>query len=186
MSDAASIKVTKQFTFKGTAKRWSNRYHFTNDAPADAAKWLAFANTVTTAEKAALTDRNTIVEVRGYAAGSDVPVYTNSYAVVGTFPVAGLNVMPGEAAALLRYSTGSRSAKNHPIYLFNYFHGIATNSASANDTLSPSIASALTTYANLWIAGFSDGAVSHKRCGPGNDVAIGSYVQPFVTHRDFP
>jgi hypothetical protein len=41
-------------------------------------------------------------------------------------------------------------------------------------------------YANAWIAGFSDGTTTYKRCGPNGDVATGQFVSSKVHHRDFP
>jgi hypothetical protein len=45
----------------------------------------------------------------------------------------------------------------------------------------------MTTYAAAWITGFSDGAVTHKRCRPNStSLATGSIVEALVTHRDLP
>lgn len=129
-----------------------------------------------------------IVEAVGYAAGSDVPVAQKVYSTAGTLTGVSLSaVAPGEAAALVRYSTAARTTKNHPIYLFNYYHHCLTLAGgAAQDTLDTNERTALATYAAAWIAGFSDGAITATRCSPNSAAATGSIVDEYVTHRDFP
>jgi hypothetical protein len=93
----------------------------------------------------------------------------------------------GDVAALVRYATADRSSKNHPIYLFNYYHGMHSKTSVDADTISSGEATALGTYADAWITGFSDGTVTHKRCRPqSTSVATGRLVEGFLTHRDLP
>jgi hypothetical protein len=143
---------------------------------------------VVTAEKAALYANTTIVEAIGYAAGSEVPVASKVYTTAGTHTGTGGNEAPGECAALVRYSTASRTSKNHPIYLFNYYHNalLTTSGASGQDKLLASQATSLATYASSWISGFSDGSITATRCGPNSQAATGSIVEEWLTHRDFP
>ena len=93
---------------------------------------------------------------------------------------------PGDAAALVRYSTGQRSVKNHPIYLFNYYHVVETSSISASDVQLAAQKTAMLTYANAWVTGFSDGSVTHHRCGPQGHTATGASVDAYIRHRDLP
>lgn len=188
MAATPSIKVVKTFNFKGGARLWSNRYHFLGGTPADATHWHTLMDAVTTAERAALTGDCTIVDALGYAAGSDVPVAEKVYSLAGTASVvSGAQITPGEVCGLVRYSTASRTSKNHPIYLFNYYHGMAVLFASGKaDLLDANIKSALQTYATAWIAGFSDGTHTLTRAGPNGQAATGSIVEEYVTHRDFP
>jgi hypothetical protein len=183
-----SIKIIKDLPFKGGTRLWSNRYHFNGGDPADTAHWTTLADAVVTAEKAIYTGAYTIREAVGYNAGSDVPVFSKTYSTAGTVSPSGTPVgTPGEVAALLRFSTSQRTTKNHPIYLFNYFHGALVGAGTGGeDVLNAGQRTAIGVYADAWITGFSDGALTHKRCGPNGAVAIGRFVAEYVTHRDFP
>lgn len=174
--------------FKGGLRTWSNRYHFLGGTPADATHWHTLMDNVTAAEKALLYSHCTIVEAIGYAAGSDVPVASKTYSIAGTYSPGGSEELsPGQSAALVRFSTAERTSKNHPIYLFNYYHAVFWSTALTDaDTLSTGQRSAISTYANAWIAGFSDGTLTLTRAGPNGQAATGSYVEEYITHRDFP
>lgn len=186
MAATPSILIRKHGGYKGGTKEWSNRYHFSGGTPADSAHWTTLANAIVTAEKAALSTNTTIDEAIGYAAGSDVPVWSGTYATAGTVATGAYANAPLEVAALVRYSTDVRTAKNHPVYLFNYYHRVLLDESVTTETLASTMASALGTYAADWISGFSDGANTYHRAGPNGAVALGAYVHPYVTHRDFP
>src|SRR6476620_199804 len=188
MAATPSIRVVKQINFKGGTRIWSNRYHFNGGVPANDTAWHTFMDNVTTAEKAMHTSWTNIIQAVGYAAGSDVPVSTKSYALAGTLATVGGNtIAPGEVAALLRWATAGRSTKNHPIYLFNYFHAVFVHTASnPSDRLDANQKTAIGTYATAWISGFSDGTHTLVRAGPNGDAATGQTVESYVTHRDFP
>lgn len=186
MAATPSIKVVKSFTYRGVVRRYSNRYHFVGGTPADSAHWTTFSDAVVTAEKAATTTAATIVQTFGYAAGSEVPVFTKTYSTNGTAVLTSGFLAPGDCAALIRYSTAVRTSKNHPVYLYNYYHAAVCGSGTA-DTLLASYSAALATYAGVWIgAGFSDGSTSYNRAGPNGASATGVLVEPMVTHRDLP
>jgi hypothetical protein len=127
----------------------------------------------------------TIVRVDGYAAGSDVPVHTEAYTTAGAGSFASSDDTPGDAAALLRYSTTARSTKNHPVYLFNYFHGARFLAGSDADSLISGQKTAIEEYGTDWIAGYSDGTNTYVRAGPNGATAVSRIVSPFITHRDF-
>lgn len=188
MAATPSVRVVKTFTYLGTVRTFSNRYHFTGGTPADDAHWHTLFDNIVTAEKAVYDSAVTITECIGYAAGSEVPVSTKTYSTAGTM-AATTNRCPGDVVALVRYSTTQRTSKNHPIYLFNYYHSVfaAGNTAATIDNLYSVQSTALSTYAGIWIgAGFSDGSTSYTRAGPNGAVAQGVLVEPHLTHRDFP
>ena len=186
MAATPSLKVTKSWTYRGVARRFSNRYHFVGGLPPDTAHWTTLADAVVTAEKAIYISSTTIVQVDGYAAGSDVPVFTKTYTTVGTMATTAQMPVPGDCAGLIRYSTTSRTSKNHPIYLFNYYHSVQSVTGGP-DTVGAVQATAYGTYASAWVgAGFSDGATTYNRAGPNGATAVGELVEPLVTHRDLP
>lgn len=184
MAATPSVLVRKTFTYRDVPRVWSNRYHFLGGTPVDAAHWHTLMDNITAAEKAALSPANEIIECVGYDAGSDVPVASKTYSLVGT-AVSGSNYAPGEACALVRYATDVKTSKNHPVYLFNYYHGVTPFSAAEMDKLNAALSTALGTYANDWISGFSDGSVTYNRAGPNGAAAIGSLVETYMSHRDF-
>ncbi len=186
MAATPSLKVTKSFSYRGVTRTFSNRYHFAGGTPADNAHWTTFSDAVVTAEKAILRPGVVIVGTTGYAAGSEVPVFSKTYSTAGTLSAQAL-VVPGDVAALIRYSTAVRTSKNHPVYLFNYYHSVAQDSSATPDTLNTSAATAMATYAGVWIgAGFSDGSTAYHRAGPNGATATGVLVEPLLTHRDLP
>jgi hypothetical protein len=180
-----SIKLEKSFSFRGTTRIWSNRYFITGPAPADTAHWTTLSDAVNVAERLIYTNAVTITGAFGYLAGSDVPVFTKTYATAGTGVFAG-QAQAGEVVSLVRYSTSSRTAKNHPLYLYSYYHSAVTTSAALPDTLLAAQKTAIQTYANLWVAGFNDGTSVQVRCGPQGQPSTAALVEPYVTHRDFP
>lgn len=191
MATTASIRVVKQFTYRGVARTFSNRYHFTGGTPADSAHWTTLSDAVVLAEKAIFAASSAggadIIGTVGYASGSEIPVFNKTYATPGTLSAAGLFPTPGDAAALVRYATAARTSKNHPLYLFNYYHGPLTSGTVANrDTLATTQAAAMGTYASNWVTGFSDGTNTLKRSGPNGNTATGYLVETLLTHRDLP
>lgn len=188
MATVPSIRITKTSAYKGGSRQWSNRYFFTGGTPGDSAHWLTLSNAVVTAEKACYPSGHVITLAEGYAAGSDVPVFSQVYSTAGTYVTGGNDRnTPLGVAALIRWSTAARSTKNHPIYLFSYLRGAQyDNSVAGYDKLAAGQKSAMATYASSWISGFSDGTITAKRASPSAHVATGQVVEEYLTHRDFP
>lgn len=185
MAATPSIKLTKHFTYRGVTRSFSNRYHFNGGTPADFSHWHALAAAIILVEKTIYDSTITIVGAVGYAAGSEVPVYTETFSTAGTLSVSTSIPAPGDCAMILRYATTARSSKNHPIYLYNYFHG-ARLPPTGGDTYYTAQNTAISNFATSWISGFSDGTLTLVRAGPNGATATGSLVPTLVTHRDLP
>jgi hypothetical protein len=187
MAATPSIQVVKQSPFEGSTRRWSNRYHFSGGTPSGSGPWTTLSDAIVTDEAACLGDQASIVETLGYAAGSDVPVFSKTYSTAGGIAgVSGVLFAPLWCCALIRYSTTQRTSKNHPIYLFNYMHQVLIANSSDRELLYATQKTALEEYADDWLAGFSDGVNTYVRAGPNGAVAQSRLVGSHVTHRDFP
>lgn len=193
MAATPSIKVIKQFNYRAGTRQWSNRYHFTGGTPSSGSLWTTLSDNIVTAEKGIYQDvaNDPIVEVKivgtiGYDAGSDVPVFSKTYATAATGNFANYGYCPGECAIIARYDTAARTSKNHPVYLFNYYHGCFSVGTGLPDDANVAQSAAILSYMNAWITGFSDGSTTYHRGGPNGAAATGSFVDPYIGHRDFP
>lgn len=180
-----SIRIVRSLPYRGGTKQTGSRYFFTGADPSGSSAWLALANAVTAAEKATIPDSyTTITSAIGYNAGSDVPVYTNSYSLAGTWSHTG-TACPGDCASMTKFTTTQRSTKNHPIYLYKYMHPCYA-SASDPDVLQSTMVTALNTYWNLWLStGFTVDGTQRFLCGPRGAVAQTALVSTQTRHRDF-
>ena len=182
-----SIRVVKEFSFRGAARRYSNRYHFDGSAVGDSTAMNTFMDGVVLAEKAIHPVSATIVECNVYAPGSDVAIGTKTYATVGTLVITGGSQAPGECAVIVRLATTKKSSKNHPVFCFSYYHQAFFNTASGlADTLLASQKTANEAYADSWKNGLSIGGRTYVRTTPDGHLTTGRLVSGFIGHRDFP
>lgn len=185
MAPTPSVVVQKSFVYRGGTQLWSNRYHFAGGTPADLAHWNTLFDAIVLAEKACLRGSSTIVKCSGYAAGATVAAASKSYTTAGTLSTTGGVLQAGDVCALLRWSTAALTSKNHPVYLFSYIHDVCTGTTD-RDTLLAGEKTAIETYGTAWLTGFSDGTNTYTRAGPNGAAAVARFVNPLVTHRDFP
>lgn len=186
MAATPSLKVVKTCPFRGGTRTWSNRYHFNGGTPADSAHWTTFSDAVVTAEKAIFPSEVTIVQTIGYAAGSDVPVFTKNYTTAGTGSFTTFK-QTVQVCAVGRWSTTARTPKNHPVYLFSFWHNVSANDGSTGkDTLLNAQATAMNNYGAAWVSGFTDGTHTYVRAGPNGASGVGFAVATPLSHRDFP
>lgn len=186
MAATPSIKFTKETVHKGSIRLYSNRYHFNGGTPADSTHWKALADAILPYEKQLITSGLHVVEAIGYAAGSDVPVWSFTYNAAGTASYDSSDgPCPSDVAALLRYATTARTSKNHPIYLFSYYHNAYRETSSGIDSISLELKSEIEAFGTAWIAGFSDGTNTYVRSGPNGATGTSRSVEDYLTHRDF-
>lgn len=191
MADTASVRIVKEFTYRGAVRTFSNRYHIGTNNPPDSAHWTTLMDAIVAAEKLIYNPTSTggckITQGIGYAAGSEVPVFSKNYTQEGVGAFSGGVQTPGDVAMLVRYSTPDRSTKNHPVYCFNYYHAMISQGGNTTGDLPHSAQkSALATYGAAWLTGFSDGVTTFKRSRPTGDLCNGVLVPTYFTHRDLP
>jgi hypothetical protein len=184
--DTPSVILVKRFPYRGVNEEWSNKYHFSGSTPGDAAAWKILIDAIYASEKTCLLPEVVLVRGYGYEAGSDhanaVVDYTISpLAVVpGTLSASGDPQAPGDAAAVLRWSTPNFSHGKR-IYLRKYFHGAATNGNLAQDEVLITMKTAMLAHGAKMIDGTLPGAA--RVCGPQGAVASSPTVLPFLTYR---
>lgn len=188
--DTHVVQIVKAFRYRNNAaQEFSNRYCVGDATPPSLAQWETLCDNVVAAEKAIYPPSVHIVRARVWEADNPIVVLQKDYSLAGTFsvPSAGKQA-PGDCAALVRYKTYALTTKGHPVYLFNYYHGVIADyeALGEQDFVVGEQVSAMQTYANHWVSGFSDGAHTWTRTGPRGADAYEASVEELITHRDFP
>ncbi len=186
MAATPSVRIVKETAYRGGTKQWSNRYHFSGGTPSGSSAWQALIDDIVDAESNYMPTSTTIVEGLGYDAGSDLAAFSKAYTTAGLLALTSKSKTPLECAVLLRYSTTQRTSKNHPVYLFNYFHDALYTTGSSPDSVNSTQKSDLEAYGTLWLAGFPRATPTYVRAGPNGAVAQSRQVDVYITHRDFP
>jgi hypothetical protein len=184
----ASIRVVKKFPYRGADKLWGNRYFLASRNTITTADFQAMSDAITAHEQGLFPSYVEIVETIGYNGGSDVPIGTKTYALAGTLATAGGQPAPGDAAACIRFGTTQKTKKNHPIYLFKYFHAVFIDTTGQNDVLLPAQRTALDAYGAAWVSGitYGGGVGTIEIAGPRGAAGQNHSVLPYIRHRDFP
>jgi len=180
---AASIVVVKEITYRGAPEEYSNTYHFDGGPPATQAAWLTFDNNVRAAEKAIYRTGHVVIKrTIGYASDETPAEWARTFDTQCTGAYNGL-LTPGDCAVWIRYQTDRRDSRGHPVFLRNYYHPAYHDDPGAVDSVAAGQRAALSIYAAAWVAGFSDGSVTHKRTGPDSLGATAHGVAVYIGRR---
>jgi hypothetical protein len=180
-------KVTFSSPYRGGTKTWSQLWHF--DGPtswASQGQFDTFAIALKGQLLGLLPSGSTLVGMTGYNAGSSVPVFTHSFNLAGTSSASGGVAASLEMCALVRFTTTQRSSKNHPVYLFKWFHSVRVGAAGSTETLDAGLAGNINSNMGTIIGGLSDGTNTRFYCGPFGAVAQTRLVETYVHAREFP
>lgn len=175
------------FSWRGSTKGWSQLWHFSGPTSwADQTHFDTFAVNFWNVIKPPIPARNTCTTMTAYDAGSFLPVFTHSISAAGAYTDTSNPQAPGEACMLLRFLTDARTTKNHPIYLFKWFHGMQTDGNTSPDTLRSGIHSNGAGVVTDVLAGISDGTNTRNYCGPRGAVAQSGTCNTLLHVREFP
>jgi len=83
-------------------------------------------------------------------------------------------------------ATTKRSTKNHPVYVFSYYHhACKSNGDGTGDQLDATQKTAVEAIGTVWFNGMSIGPRTYKRTTPDGHLTTGRVVDPYIGHRDF-
>lgn len=181
-----SVRIVKNVPYRGDTREWSNRYFWNQTALPSQSDRDAIVAALLVKEKPLCASRVHWLRAIWYAAGSDVPVYEQTLTGSGTMSEAGTDETPGDCATLIRFSTTQRTSKNHPIYLFKYYHDAHIANGGDPDSVVTVQHQNLDAMGQLLVDGISQGGTTYKLAGPYGAVAQGYVASTKITHRDFP
>jgi hypothetical protein len=172
--------------YRGNTIHWSNRWFFNQTVLPSNSDKDAIVATMKAQEAIQYSSRVTFLSAIWRAVGSEVPVYTETLSGTGSMATTGRSSCPGDCVAMLRFSTTQRTSKNHPIYLFKYFHDVYYDTGGDVDTVAALQQGRVLAYGNMMVTGVTQAGVTYKACGPHGAVAQGALAETLITHRDFP
>lgn len=181
-----SLKVIKSSPYKGGTKVWSNRYFFNGGTPSSDAHWTTLSDSATSHETNCWLSTTTIIGTVGYEADSDVPVFSKAYSIAGTGSFETSDPLPLECAIIIKSTTDQRTSKNHPIYLFKYYHAVCWNGSGGPEMPAATQVAHLKSVCDNWRVGLSDGVNTLTLCGPRGASALSCVAETYLSHRDFP
>lgn len=182
-----SIRTRKSFTYRGDTRVFGSRFFFNGGTPSTNGHWDTLAAAVLSHEQNCYGSEVEFVDAVCYESGSDVPVYTHTYGVAGSYSNGDDEIrMPGDCAGVVKMPTDARSVKNHPIYLYKFCRAIWSANETAPDTWSTFQSAHWKSLLDNWIAGLSDGVNSYTLADAKGLGALSTVLEPLITHRDFP
>lgn len=182
----AGLKMVYSFNWRGTTKQWSQLWHWTEGNWASQGQFDTFATLLFNNLKTFTNPRVTFVEAVAYNPGSFLPVFTHVIGSPGTYAEGTPPEATGEACMLWKFTTDQRTTKNHPIYLFKWFHGVQADGATDPDTLRNGTRTSAESVLTTILAGLSDGTNTRHYCGPRGAVAQTGSVNTKLHMREFP
>jgi hypothetical protein len=172
-------------TYRDAAEEFSNRYHFTGEAPVDHTGWHDLAVALWTILAPMFDPTITLVRAYGYLDDGTDSVMTIDFTAVPLAPLPGTGTVsgirsPGDAAMTSRWKTARVNSKGKPIYLRKYWHGVQQDTTD-HDKVAGTQHSAQQTATAALIADW--GSTSSQLCGPDGVVPTLPSASIWVTTR---
>jgi hypothetical protein len=184
-----SILIGYEVPSKGTHELVTNRFYLRGAAggetPADESVWRAIANNMVSDLADCLSPNARIKFAQCFSHSPQILLHDFTYDAPGAhaIPMHSLDE-PGFVCQLMKWRTTARTSNNHPIYLFNFIHGILT------DPVTPEVsacASAVDEFGGFLTDGsthYSFGGVDWVKCGPNGASAVEYLPSTYVTSHD--
>jgi hypothetical protein len=181
----AAIVLVKEFTYRGKAEEWSNRYTISGTIPTTDAGWEALGKAIWESERTFITTRTKLVTIYGYATGqaasvASINIRTQNYPFgTGQDTYNAGTAMAGDQAAMLRAYV-RRSSTGKKVYLRKYYHDVSINNADP-DQINTVIKGYITAHGAKMLDGSLPGGV--KWISPGGLDASAPEADAYVTTR---